>query len=104
MKSKGSDKLPSQTAINPQNVSVIILRSDTQLQAPVQKPTKVHDQLRSSNTSNITTAMNDDQRRANTSNNDMDVPLRPSHEVDVQGETASLNRPSIPLPFLQRVV
>ena len=105
MNSKGSDKLPSQTAINPHNVSAITLRSGTQLQAPVKKPTKVDDQLRSSNTSNITTPPeNDEQMRVNTRNNDMDAPPRLSHEVDIQGENASLDRPSIPFPFPQRVV
>nr|AFN88198.1 retropepsin-like protein [Phaseolus vulgaris] len=75
MNSKGSDKLPSQTAINPHNVNSITLRSE-----------------------------NDNQRRINTRNKDMDVPPRPSHEVDIQGGNASLDRPSIPLPFPQRVV
>ena len=100
MNSKGSDKLPSQTTINPHNVSAITLRSGTQLQAPVRKPTKVDDQLRSPNTSNITTpTTNYDQRRVNTRNNDMDAPPRPFHEDDVQGETFSLDKPSTPLPF-----
>jgi len=75
------------------------------MQAPVRKPTKVDDQLRSSNTSNITTPpANDDQRRVNTRNNDMDAPPRPSDEDDVQGETISLDKPSIPLPFPKRFV
>jgi len=34
----------------------------------------------------------------------MDAPPRPSHEDDVQGETFSLDKTSIPLPFPQRVV
>ena len=46
----------------------------------------------------------DDQRRANTSNNDMDAPPKLSHEVDVQGEITSLDIPSITLPFPLRVV
>jgi len=105
MNSKGSDKLPSQTTINPHNVSSITLRSGTQLQAPMRKSTKVDDQLKSSNTSNITTPpTNDDQRRINTRNNDMDAPPRLSHEDDVKGKTVSLDKPSIPLPFLKRVV
>jgi len=103
MKSNGSVKIPSQTTINLKNASAITLRSGTQLKAPMQNPTKVDDQLRSSNTSDITTSTNDDQRRANTRNNDMDAPLRPSHENDVQGETVSLDKPSISLPFPQRV-
>jgi len=103
MNSKGFDKLPSQTTINPHNFSAITLRSGTQLQAPVHKPIKVDDQLRSSNTSNITAPTNYDQRRVNTRNNDMDAPPRPSHEVDIQGETASLNRPSILFLFYKEL-
>ncbi|KAK7372894.1 hypothetical protein VNO80_06284 [Phaseolus coccineus] len=55
------------------------------LKAPVQKPTKVDYQ--SSNTSDITTPTNDDQRRANTRNNNMVSLPRLSHEDDVQGDT-----------------
>jgi len=84
MNSKGSDKLPSQTTINPHNFSAITLRSGTQLQAPVRKSTKVDNQLKSSNTSNIPTPLaNDDQRRVNTRNNDMDAPPRLSDGIKV---------------------
>jgi len=101
MNSKGSDKLPSQMTINPHNVSAITLRSGTQLQEPVRKSTKVDIHLQSSKTSNITTPpANDHQTR----NNDMDALPKLSHEDDVQGETVSLDKPSIPLPFPKRVV
>jgi len=87
MQSKGLDKLPSQTVINPQNVSAITLRSGKGLQVsePEVESTKVDNQPRSFSISN--TFVSEDF-----------VPKR------IESSTSYLVRPSITLPFPHRVV